>query len=238
MASKKNQIIDKKILKPSLNTVIKNNININSKPINEEKKKVVLKNESDDESNNESDNGDGDGDDDEEDEEDEDDTNKIDSNYNSDNDNEIEESNTNKTKENDEDDDDNDDEDNQNDDDNNDNNNESKTNINNLEGDNIDLTDCLLDEEEIDNEVEDPILVDENKRVSFPKLTKYERVRILATRTKQLALGAPPFVKNIVNKSPIEIAIIELNHNMIPFLIKRTMPNNTYEIWKLSELDK
>jgi len=102
---------------------------------------------------------------------------------------------------------------------------------------NIEIDDCLIDDEEVLEEVE-PVEVSTSKRVSFPKLTKYERVRILASRTKQLALGAPPFVKNVDKKSPAEIAIIELEYNMIPYLIKRPMPNNTYEIWRLSELEK
>ena len=38
--------------------------------------------------------------------------------------------------------------------------------------------------------------------------------------------------KNVDKKSPAEIAVIELEYNMIPYLIKRPMPNNTYEIWK------
>jgi len=99
---------------------------------------------------------------------------------------------------------------------------------------------CDYDYGEIyDEKKEEPmIIVEDNKRITFPKLTKYERVRILAARTKQLALGAPPLVKNTSNKSPIEIAEIELEYNMIPFKIKRPMPNNTYEIWKLSELEK
>ena len=100
------------------------------------------------------------------------------------------------------------------------------------------MTDCLLDDEENIDEVGEATMVEPENRISRPKLTKYERVRILASRTKQLAMGAPPLVKNVFGKSPIEIAEIELSYNMIPFKIKRPMPNNTYEIWKLSELDK
>ncbi len=103
----------------------------------------------------------------------------------------------------------------------------------------IDIAGCLIDEEYED--VTDEITeVPKEKRLSFPKLTKYERVRILSTRTKQLALGAPPFVKNINldDMSPSEIAEIELKMNMIPFIIERFMPDNTYEVWHLKELEK
>ena len=102
----------------------------------------------------------------------------------------------------------------------------------------IDINDCLLDDEENVDELGEATMVDPANRISRPRLTKYERVRVLASRTKQLAMGAPPLVKNVFGKSPIEIAEIELHFNMIPFKIKRPMPNNTYEIWKLSELDK
>ena len=32
--------------------------------------------------------------------------------------------------------------------------------------------------------------------------------------------------------------LVELENNMIPFKIKRPLPNNTYEIWELNELQK
>lgn len=102
----------------------------------------------------------------------------------------------------------------------------------------MDIADCLLDDDEEIDEVGEATMVEPNRRISRRKLTKYERVRLLAARTKQLALGAPPKVKNVDGKSPIEIAEIELAFNMIPFKIKRPLPNNTYEIWKLSELEK
>jgi DNA-directed RNA polymerase I, II, and III subunit RPABC2 len=62
-------------------------------------------------------------------------------------------------------------------------------------------------------------------------------VKIIGKRTTQLSEGAPPLVKNVDNKSPQEIAMIELQMKMIPFKIKRYLPNRTYEIWKVSELN-
>jgi DNA-directed RNA polymerase subunit K/omega len=104
------------------------------------------------------------------------------------------------------------------------------------EGDII-FDECLAENDIIDEE-EELELVPDSERVSFPKLSKYERVRILAIITKQLAMADPPFVKNIYGKSPAEIAEIELNYNMIPIKIKRQLPNNKYELWKLCELEK
>lgn len=239
--------------KKSLRPILKNPINTVKNTTTDLQKILVgsgdtdaikKKDLSDEESNNDSDE-DSNNDSDEETESEEDDTNvKIDSDYDSDNANDSDDMVENKTKKNNEDDegenngneDNEEDENNENEDDEDD--DEDKTATNNIEGDGLDLTECLLEDEDISNEIEEETKVPDDKRVSFPKLTKYERVRILATRTKQLALGAPPLVKNIAGKSPHEIAVIELNHNMIPFLIKRSMPNNTYEVWRLSELDK
>ena len=80
--------------------------------------------------------------------------------------------------------------------------------------------------------------VDNNSRLSSGRLTKYERVRIIGIRAKQIMMGANILVKGVENKTPTEIAELELKHNMVPFKIKRKLPNGKFEIWKLSELEK
>ena len=98
---------------------------------------------------------------------------------------------------------------------------------------------CDYDYGEIyDEKKEEPvIIVEDNKRITFPKLTKYERVRLIGTRAKQISLGAKVLIKNTSGLNPIEIAKLELNERMIPMKIKRILPDNKVEIWKLSELD-
>jgi len=99
--------------------------------------------------------------------------------------------------------------------------------------------DCLynnIDFEEDYDEKEEQ--VDNNSRLSSGRLTKYERVRIIGIRAKQIMMGANILVKGVENKTPTEIAELELKHNMIPFKIKRKLPNGKFEIWKLSELEK
>lgn len=118
----------------------------------------------------------------------------------------------------------------QNDNDDEQNNNEIKNDT-----DNIDLEECVIDDMEDDNLIERVEVPKEDRR-SMPILTKFERVRIIAMRTTQLSHGAPPLVKNIDDKLPQEIAEIELQMKMIPYKIKRYLPNRTYEIWKISEL--
>lgn len=82
--------------------------------------------------------------------------------------------------------------------------------------------------------------VPKEDRITMPYLTKYERVRVLGTRAKQISLGAKILVKNIdlTTKKPLEIAKIELEHGVIPFKIRRPLPNGKIEEWKISELVK
>jgi DNA-directed RNA polymerase subunit K/omega len=80
--------------------------------------------------------------------------------------------------------------------------------------------------------------VKKEERVSSAKLTKYEMVRILGERTKQLTMGAKPLIKNFQGLPYDRIAEEELKLNMIPFLIERPLPNGSFELWKLEELQK
>jgi DNA-directed RNA polymerase subunit K/omega len=75
-------------------------------------------------------------------------------------------------------------------------------------------------------------------RISPNRLTKYEMVRILGERVKQLIMGAKPMIKNYEELSYEEIAEYELINNIIPFKIRRPLPNGKYEIWTLDELNK
>jgi len=73
--------------------------------------------------------------------------------------------------------------------------------------------------------------------VGPPKLTKYERARIIGARALQLAMGAPilastpEYVRDL-----IDIAIIELEEKVLPITIRRTLPDRTYQDIPLSWL--
>jgi DNA-directed RNA polymerase I, II, and III subunit RPABC2 len=99
--------------------------------------------------------------------------------------------------------------------------------------------DCDYDYNEIyDEKKEEPsIVVNPEDRITLPKLTKYERVRLIGTRAKQISLGAKVMVKNTNGLSSIDIAKLELSFKMIPMKVKRILPDNKIEIWKLSELE-
>jgi DNA-directed RNA polymerase I, II, and III subunit RPABC2 len=103
----------------------------------------------------------------------------------------------------------------------------------------LDDDDCEYDYNEIyDQKKEEPsIIVNPEDRITLPKLTKYERVRLIGTRARQISLGAKVMVKNTNGLSAIELAKLELSLKMIPMKIERILPDNKIEIWKLSELE-
>jgi DNA-directed RNA polymerase subunit K/omega len=108
------------------------------------------------------------------------------------------------------------------------------------------IDDAIEDDDEYFENIEETELSVENSleyvskenRISINRLTKYEMVRILGERTKQLTTGAKPLIKNHHTLSYEEIAEEELKKNMIPFKIIRPLPNNKFEMWTISELDK
>jgi DNA-directed RNA polymerase subunit K/omega len=103
------------------------------------------------------------------------------------------------------------------------------------------LIEKLMEEDGFDSEINNSYeqkIVKKEDRISQNRLTKYEMVRILGERTKQLTMGAKPLVKNYESLSYDRIAEEELKLNMIPFKIKRKIPNGNYEIWTLDELYK
>ena len=83
---------------------------------------------------------------------------------------------------------------------------------------------------------DETVLIGKNIRVSKPVLTKYEFVRLLTDRTKQLAQGAKHMLKNTQELSSKEIAKLEIKEGVIPLIIERPIPNSKSERWKITEL--
>lgn len=124
--------------------------------------------------------------------------------------------------------------------------------INEFQKLNKDMTDCIITDyhqellqpniEEIellstvirdaDNIIIDPL------HKSVPLLSKYEKTAILGKRASQLNKGATSYVN--VDATMIDgkyIAELELKEGKIPFKIKRTFMNGTFEIWNISDLE-
>lgn len=97
-----------------------------------------------------------------------------------------------------------------------------------VDSDDVDLEELFADDE---------FKLTKNLRLSKPILFKYEKVRLLSTRAKQLAHGAKPMLKNTEGLSSKEIALLELKNKIIPLIIERPIPNSGIERWKLSELE-
>lgn len=63
-----------------------------------------------------------------------------------------------------------------------------------------------------------------------PKLTRFERARIVGARALQLSLGAPPFIPITPDvKDTITLATLELGSKALPISIRRALPNGTYQ---------
>ena len=73
---------------------------------------------------------------------------------------------------------------------------------------------------------------------TVPFVTKYEKAKILGERAKQINAGAVPFVQ--VNEDIIDgylIALAEFEQKKIPMIIRRPLPNNASEYWRLQDLE-
>ena len=80
-------------------------------------------------------------------------------------------------------------------------------------------------------------MIDKNtQRRTIPFLTKYEKARIIGKRAMQISKGSPPLVEIGDLESPIDIARKELTERKIPFIIRRPLPDGSYEDWRVDEL--
>jgi DNA-directed RNA polymerase I, II, and III subunit RPABC2 len=85
--------------------------------------------------------------------------------------------------------------------------------------------------------VNEPITGLDEAHKSYPFLNKYESTRIIGFRANQLSQGARPFVEVPDHITDVrEIARLELAAKRLPFIIKRPMPDGTYEYWRLQDL--
>ena len=71
-----------------------------------------------------------------------------------------------------------------------------------------------------------PSLADFEIKIGPPKLTRFERARIVGARSLQIAMGAPAFVPmEGPYKGPIQTAMQELEAGALPISIRRSLPN-------------
>ncbi len=72
-----------------------------------------------------------------------------------------------------------------------------------------------------------------------PKLTRFERARIVGARALQVSLGAPilaPLPDSVID--PIDIAVLELREKVLPMTIRRTLPEGSFQDIPLIDLQQ
>ena len=73
---------------------------------------------------------------------------------------------------------------------------------------------------------------------TLPILSKFEETKIIGIRINQLENGADPLIEvdgNIIDS--VNIAEMELEAGVLPFIICRPLPGGRKEFWKISDLE-
>jgi DNA-directed RNA polymerase I, II, and III subunit RPABC2 len=74
-------------------------------------------------------------------------------------------------------------------------------------------------------------------RIGPPKLTRFERARIVGARALQISLGAPLLVElPLTISDPIDIALAELKEGALPITVRRTLPDSSRQDIALIQL--
>ena len=71
-------------------------------------------------------------------------------------------------------------------------------------------------------------------------MTKYEKARVIGVRAMQISKNSPLYLnaddKDLTHWDPLFIAEKELALEKIPFIIRRYLPDSSYEDWRLCDL--
>ena len=78
-------------------------------------------------------------------------------------------------------------------------------------------------------------------KISKPIMTKYEYNQIISQRATMLAQGAQSYVDIDFNiNSNMDLRLVankELLEGKLPFIIKRPLPNNKFDYYRIKDLD-
>ena len=72
-------------------------------------------------------------------------------------------------------------------------------------------------------------MAEQKVEVGPPKITRFEKARIVGARALQISMGAPILVDANENTNPIDIAIKELEAGILPITVRRTLPDGTFQ---------
>lgn len=70
----------------------------------------------------------------------------------------------------------------------------------------------------------------DDQKNNVEKYTRYERARIIGARALQISMGAPVLIKDISTVEPIEVALMELERDMIPITVKKVNKSAKREV--------
>lgn len=77
----------------------------------------------------------------------------------------------------------------------------------------------------------------DSRHRSVPYLTPFEKTKIIGFRANQLAQGSRPFVSVPSHMTDVlEIARLELEQKRLPYIVKRPMPDGSFEYIRISDL--
>lgn len=77
----------------------------------------------------------------------------------------------------------------------------------------------------------------DSKHSTYPFLSQYEKTKCISFRASQIEHGASPYI--VVPEGVTDaylIAKMELEAKRLPFILKRTLPDGSFEVWRLSDL--
>jgi DNA-directed RNA polymerase I, II, and III subunit RPABC2 len=73
------------------------------------------------------------------------------------------------------------------------------------------------------------------QKITYPYITKYEKTRLLGVRATQISMNSPVMVDTNGLTDPLKIALKEFEEKKIPLIIRRRLPDGTYEDWRLTD---
>jgi len=66
--------------------------------------------------------------------------------------------------------------------------------------------------------------------IGLPRLTRFERARIVGARALQISMGAPLLIEiSDETMRPLDLAIQEIEAGVLPMTIRRKLPDGTYQ---------
>jgi DNA-directed RNA polymerase subunit K/omega len=92
----------------------------------------------------------------------------------------------------------------------------------------------------LEDQVKQALLLEgpkDSKHRTRPFMTNYEKTKVIGLRARQIEEGAKPYIK--VPEGMTESHLIaqeELKEKKIPFIIKRRLPDGSFEYWRIVDL--